>query len=121
KLNKAHEKHTYYEKPKTRGDKFVIRHYAGDVAYSTKSFLGTSSPTHHARARNEKNADVMHLIDKNRDTIPESASALLAGASIAHVAQLFPEGMPAAQAQAAQGGRGGKGRSPTVGAQFKNQ
>lgn len=45
KLNKAHEKHTYYEKPKTRGDKFVIRHYAGDVAYSTKSFLGTMAPS----------------------------------------------------------------------------
>jgi myosin X len=65
--------------------------------------------------------DAWATTDKNRDTIPESASALLAGASIAHVAQLFPEGQPAAQAQAAQGGRGGKGRSPTVGAQFKNQ
>lgn len=39
--------------------------------------------------------------------------------SSAHVAQLFPEGLPSAQ-QAAQGSKG-KGRSPTVGAQFKNQ
>lgn len=42
KLHIAHASHTYYEKPKTRGDKFVVKHYAGDVAYSTRSFLGTS-------------------------------------------------------------------------------
>lgn len=92
KLHKNHEKDRYYEKPKRRGNNFIVRHYAGDVSYEVDFFL-----------------------DKNRDTIPETVQALMQNSEMPYIRVLFSENMEApspaqvkrSPAQAPRGGRGG--------------
>lgn len=45
KLHKTYEKHAYYEAPKRNQMTFIIKHYAGEVAYDIVGFLEKNSDT----------------------------------------------------------------------------
>ena len=45
KQHKQHEKQEYYEKPKTKGKNFVVKHYAGNVSYESAGFLEKNRDT----------------------------------------------------------------------------
>jgi len=85
----------YYEKPKRRGNFFVVKHYAGEVNYTVDGFL-----------------------EKNRDTIPDGVSSMLAASGCIHVRQLFSDNTPPAASPAASpapAGAAGGGASPAPG------
>ncbi|KAF2077800.1 hypothetical protein CYY_000921 [Polysphondylium violaceum] len=66
KLHINHEKHPYYEKPRRSKTTYVVKHYAGEVAYDTQGFL-----------------------DKNKDTVSDDLLGLLQGAKNKFIVELF--------------------------------
>ncbi|KAJ1437438.1 P-loop containing nucleoside triphosphate hydrolase protein, partial [Ochromonadaceae sp. CCMP2298] len=100
-MYKAYEGHGRFSATPTqrRDFRFCVRHYAGAVVYSALSF-----------------------VEKNKDELPREATALLQGSSVPLLCNLFSD-----HAEGGGGGGGvgggvtGKMKSPTVGAQFKEQ
>lgn len=66
KLSTNHGKHNKFEMPKKSRTSFVIKHYAGEVAYEVAGFL-----------------------DKNKDTLPEDLVRLLHNSSVDLIKTVF--------------------------------
>jgi myosin heavy subunit len=49
KLHKNHESQDYYEKPKQKGNNFIVKHYAGNVCSLFSLFWVYNSSATHSR------------------------------------------------------------------------
>ncbi|XP_046839992.1 unconventional myosin-X-like isoform X2 [Xenia sp. Carnegie-2017] len=91
KLHASHEGNKFYLKPKVANKKFGIKHYAGDVYYTTTGFL-----------------------EKNRDTFRDDLLNLLQNSRSDFVYDLFEHMKPTPGANSKS-----SKRRPTVGSQFR--
>ncbi|EGC40078.1 class VII unconventional myosin [Dictyostelium purpureum] len=94
KLHVNHEKHPYYEKPRRSKTTFVVKHYAGEVAYDTSGFL-----------------------DKNKDTVSDDLLGLLQGCKNKFIVDLFTPPKESGDDDDKQRGT----KKTTAGMQFKTQ
>lgn len=92
KIDNGYKTHKKFYRPKKSRTAFVIKHYAGEVAYETANFL-----------------------EKNRDTLAEDLVALLNDSKLPLVKALFPLSEVDTQSS------GRQAKSPTVGTNFKAQ